>query len=82
MLRVLVLAIRGHVVGRAVHQKRIRAAGEILGHIDCREKPLAVAHRNAELVFRVVGANGVFTRRIRHWLLGGRSGKSKHKEAE
>ena len=61
-------------VRRAVHQKRIRAAGRILGNIDCREQPLAVAHRNPVLVFGVVGADVVFTRRMGAGCWASRSG--------
>src|ERR1019366_7853284 len=37
----------------------------ILGHVDCGEEALTVAHGDAELVLRVVGANGIFRRRGR-----------------
>ena len=57
---ILVFAVGADAIGRAVHQKRIRAAGGVLGHIDGGEQPLAVAHGNAELVLGVVGADVVF----------------------
>ena len=81
MLGILVFAVGADAVGRAVHQERIGSAGGVLGHIDRREQPLAVAHGNAELVLGVVGADVVLGRGGR--LLGllgekGREGQEQH----
>ena len=49
----LIDAVRRHAVRRARHQERIAPRG-VLRHVDRREEPLAVAHRDGRLVLRVV----------------------------
>lgn len=53
---IAIAAVRDHAVGCARKQDGIRL-GEILGHIDGREKPDAVTHADGALILGVVGSS-------------------------
>jgi hypothetical protein len=77
VLGILVFAIGADVVRGAVHQKRVRAAGRIFGHINGCKEALAVAHGNAELIFGVVGADVVLFGRVGRRLLRWAAGRAR-----
>ena len=62
-LPIIVHAVGPHAIGRALHQKWI-SARLVLRDVHRGKEQLAVAHRDAELVLRVVLANVKFRRRV------------------
>ena len=77
VLGIIVFAIGTDAVRGAVHQKRVRGAGGIFGHINRCKKALSVAHGDAEFIFGIVGAHVVLGGWVRRRLLrsGYRNGK-------
>jgi hypothetical protein len=67
---IIVFAVWTDAVRGAIHQERIRPAGGIFRHINRCKQAFSVAHRDAELVFGIVGAYIVLRGRARRRLLG------------